>query len=852
MKKQPLTKKQSELVGALRKQLSSLERDLAYHKEVLERFQQSAAWRWTGPVRRVVNLLRSFSNGRSAHPDAPNELIGHPESPDNDRFTGLCQVSFENFATSGALVETPRSEHPEIAAIFRELAAKEKEIARQKWVFERFLESPAWRWTAPIRWIAAQLPGAGDGYHSHRQATGEEAAGVGEVENSERAGEEIKAYVTDLCRESLHSFLHSGSSLELPQSERPAISIILVLFNRVELTFACLRSIAANCAVDSEVVIVDNASSDETPQLLDRLEGARITRNPDNRHFLAAANQGAHECRGDYVLLLNNDAQLLPGAVQAALQTLRSSPDIGAVGGRIILLDGSLQEAGSIVWRDGSCAGYGRGDEPFAPMYSFRRDVDYCSGAFLLTPRKVWNDLGGFDHAFEPAYYEETDYCMRLRERRLRVVYEPNATVLHYEFASSKSVAGAIGLQVRNQKHFAERHQKALLEHENPSADALFRARSRDTKKRILVIDDRVPHLWLGSGFPRANALIQALQHLGYFVTFYPIDVIAESWDQAYSDLPREVEIMLGSGRELLETFLRGRRDYYSKIIISRPHNMRLMAAIRKAHPEWFEDVDVIYDAEALFAEREISLSELSGRPMSSQAIKAAIAAEIQLTAAADRVVTVSERERSAFLSHGVRRVDVLGHSITPEAGNAPFDSREGLLFVGAVYDDLSPNADSLIWFLSQVLPRIRNRLGDIPVTIAGVNRSKRVQELAIPPVRLAGPVPSLAELYLRSRVFIAPTRYAAGIPHKVHEAAASGLPVVLTSLLASQLGWTDREVAIAQDANAFSEQCIDLYTNPSRWASLRHAALARVRQDCSPQVFEETLRRTLNASKGA
>jgi hypothetical protein len=438
-------------------------------------------------------------------------------------------------------------------AIFRELAAKEKEIARQKWVFERFLESPAWRWTAPIRWIAAQLPGAGDGYHSHRQATGEESAGVGEVENSESAGEEIKAYVTDLCRESLHSFLHSGSSLELPRSERPAISIILVLFNRAELTFACLRSIAANCAVDSEVVIVDNASSDETPQLLDRLQGARITRNPDNRHFLAAANQGAHECRGDYLLLLNNDAQLLPGAVQAALQTLRSSPDIGAVGGRIILLDGSLQEAGSIVWRDGSCAGYGRGDEPFAPMYSFRRDVDYCSGAFLLTPRKVWNDLGGFDHSFEPAYYEETDYCMRL------------GSMVSAWCTSRMQRSFTMSLRVRNpwQAPSACRCEtKSILRNaiRKPSCSMRIRprmrcfARGQGTQRNgILVIDDRVPHLWLGSGFPRANALIQALQHLGYFVTFYPIDVIAESWDQAYSDLPREVEIMLGSGRELLE-----------------------------------------------------------------------------------------------------------------------------------------------------------------------------------------------------------------------------------------------------------------------------------------------------------
>src|SRR5262249_49150232 len=155
-------------------------------------------------------------------------------------------------------------------------------------------------------------------------------------------------------------------------------------------------------------------------------------RNSENRNFLLAVNQAALEARGRYLLLLNNDAQLLPGSLRAALDTIESEPGIGAVGGRLILFDGSLQEAGSIIWRDGSCLGYGRGDNPFASSYMFRRDVDYCSGAFLLTPLELWKKLGGFDEAFVPAYYEETDYCVRLWEHGFRVVYEPAAVLMHY------------------------------------------------------------------------------------------------------------------------------------------------------------------------------------------------------------------------------------------------------------------------------------------------------------------------------------------------------------------------------------------------------------------------------------
>src|SRR5207302_8505522 len=170
-------------------------------------------------------------------------------------------------------------------------------------------------------------------------------------------------------------------------------------------TLQCLRSIADHGFERLEVLIVDNASTDETREMLNRIEGARLIFNDDNYNFLLGVNQAAREARGEYLLLLNNDAQLLPGTLCSAINTIRKGPNIGAVGGRLILVDWSLQEAGSIVWRDGSCLGYGRGDDAFAPMYMFRRDVDYCSAAVLLTPRAAWQRLGRFDESFQPAYY---------------------------------------------------------------------------------------------------------------------------------------------------------------------------------------------------------------------------------------------------------------------------------------------------------------------------------------------------------------------------------------------------------------------------------------------------------------
>jgi GT2 family glycosyltransferase/glycosyltransferase involved in cell wall biosynthesis len=651
----------------------------------------------------------------------------------------------------------------------------------------------------------------------------------------------------------LQSFFASNSALALPRSDNPEISVILVLFNRVELTFACLRSLAENHSERLEIIIVDNASEDQTGLLLDRLSAVRIIRNSENRNFLLAVNQAAKEASGEYLLLLNNDAQVLPGTLQSARRTIGSAPGIGAVGGRLILLDGTLQEAGSVVWRDGSCLGYGRGDNPFAPMYMFRRDVDYCSGAFLLTPRRVWEELGGFDEAFKPAYYEETDYCARLWERGLRVVYDPNSVLLHYEFASSESASRALELQREHQRVFASRHRAMLATRLMPDVNSILPARTRErTSNRVLFIDDQAPHSWLGSGFPRARAILLAMVKQGHFVTFYPLSVIDETWSSVYSDVPPEIEFMTGYGIPLLEPFLRNRPKYYDTIFISRPHNMEKVKPLLETHPEWFESVHVIYDAEAIFATREITLRQLSGTPLSAEQADALLQSEVNLASVADCVSAVSELDAERFRARGLKNVRVIGHSLSAEPTAGDFHSRRGFLFVGAIHEEASPNGDSVIWFLEEILPKIRAELGDdIPFVIAGINKSARVQTLVTPGVTVTGHLVDLAEVYDKARVFVAPTRYAAGIPHKVHEAAARGVPVVGTTLLASQLGWRDGEAFLAAaDADEFAQKCVELHRNRELWSKVREAALNRIRTECSAEAFEAAVNDCVKARR--
>jgi GT2 family glycosyltransferase len=284
----------------------------------------------------------------------------------------------------------------------------------------------------------------------------------------------------------LESFLNTNSQIELPYTETPEISIILVLYNKAELTLSCVYSILRSQVNSYEVVIVDNNSTDKTRLLLSRIKGAKIIQNTENLHFLLACNQASRVASGRYLLFLNNDTQVLADSINSSLRTIKFSEDIGAVGGKIILPNGTLQEAGNIIWQDGSCSTYGRRDEPFAPEYMFMRDVDYCSGAFLLTNRELFMDMGGFDEDYKPAYYEETDYCVRLWKTGKRVVYDPNVVLIHMEFGSAVSAKDPMILQTKNRRIFVEKHKDWLASQYPASESNILKASSKQGTKNFL------------------------------------------------------------------------------------------------------------------------------------------------------------------------------------------------------------------------------------------------------------------------------------------------------------------------------------------------------------------------------
>lgn len=256
----------------------------------------------------------------------------------------------------------------------------------------------------------------------------------------------------------------------------PSASVIIPVYNAWAHTRACLRALRETLPhFRGEIIVVDDASTDETAAALEECsrvdDRLRVIRNESNFGFIASCNRAAEAASGEMLVFLNNDTVPLTGWLSALLRTFGEYPDAGAVGGKLVYPDGRLQEAGGVIFSDGSGANFGRLDPAVeAPLYGFVREVDYCSGALLATPRRLFASLGGFDVRFRPAYYEDTDYCFAVRERGLRVYYQPESVVVHCEGATSGTDLGG-GVkrsQVVNRGKFVEKWAHRLVDQPPP------------------------------------------------------------------------------------------------------------------------------------------------------------------------------------------------------------------------------------------------------------------------------------------------------------------------------------------------------------------------------------------------
>lgn len=638
--------------------------------------------------------------------------------------------------------------------------------------------------------------------------------------------------------------LPRAEDIALPHTPEPVVSVIIPTFGKTDYTLRCLAAVSAHPPeVPIEVIVVDDASGDPGIATLRAIPNLRLEIWPENRGFLRSCNAAAALARGAFLMLLNNDTEVQQGAIDHLHRLLLTRPDTGMAGARLLFPDGTQQEAGGIVWRDGSAWNYGRDDDPRKPEYNYVREADYVSGAAIMLRREAWDRMAGFDESYAPAYCEDTDLAFRLRAAGMPVLYQPAARVVHHEGVSHgrDPTAGGKAHQVTNTARFARRWRAVLRANHLPSGSRIMRARDRSIGRRVtLVLDHYVPEPDRDGGSRSMMAILRALLSAGRVVKFVPanlhptpgytaalqqmgIEVIHAPWYRSFAEWiaanGAEIDEVLLSRPDVAQAHLPALNAHCAARIVFYGHDLH--HARMRREPGVEHDVRKLADAARMEAlEREI-------------------------WRAADVVMYPSEEEAQTVraMEPGIDARAIPAFGFPPVAARPPDPPASPLILFVAGFAH-PPNQDAAAWLVTQIMPRVRAACPEARLALVGSNPSAAVRALASDHVEVTGAV-SDAELTARyegARVAACPLRYGAGVKLKVLEAMHHGVPLVTTPTGAQGIPGLADVCAVHDEADAFAASVVALLRDDALWTARAGAQRRLIRDFLSPERLQAAL----------
>lgn len=635
--------------------------------------------------------------------------------------------------------------------------------------------------------------------------------------------------------------------LEFEEFENPRVSIIIPVYNQYFYTYCCLKAILQNTTdVSYEIIIADDCSDDKTKELEKYVRGIRVIHNKCNMKFLLNCKNAAQNARGEFILFLNNDTQVQYNWLAPLARVMDASKQIGMAGSKLVYPDGYLQEAGGIVWKDASAWNYGNLQNPDDAPYCYVKNADYISGASLMIRKKLWDEIGGFDEVFVPAYYEDTDLAFEVRKRGYEVVFQPESVVVHFEGISNGTdvMSGLKSYQIANEKKFYEKWKDELAKNHFTNAGNVYLAKDRGQfRKQILVVDHYVPNYDKDAGGRCTYMYLKTFVRLGFKVTFIG-DNFARP--QPYTDELNQmgIEVLYGDYYYLnIKEWLKENLMYFDYVYLQRPHiSIKYIDLVKE-----YSEAKVFYFAHDLHHIREYREYQLTHdieKLKSSQRWKRI---EYELFSKTDVGHVVGSYEQAVlqekFPDKIIRNIPLYIYEGVLNDVNKNFGERKDIVYVGGFKH--APNIDAVIWFANEIFPKVLKEIPDMKWHIVGGSAPDEVKALASDHIILDGYISdeALVQLYSECRVAVVPLRVGAGVKGKVVEAAYYQIPLITTSIGAEGLSTEEGAFLVEDDPEKFARLLCEIYNDNDRLKQISDNQMAFIEKYFTVPVAEKVLR---------
>lgn len=633
-------------------------------------------------------------------------------------------------------------------------------------------------------------------------------------DESDYKGEELNVKEV-IISENISDYKH----LLIPSYEDIEVSIVIPVYNHFDYTYMCLQTIIENTEkVRYEVILADDCSTDMTLKITEVVDGIKVIRNAKKMLFLKNCNNATKYASGKYIVFLNNDTQVQYNWLYPLMHLLDMDSSIGMTGSKLLFADGTIQEAGGLIYKDGCAANFGRGKNPNLPEFNYVRDADYISGASIMIRHDLWDEIGGFDERYAPAYYEDSDLAFEVRKHGMRVVYQPASKVIHFEGISNgkKVTEGIKQYQEINSIKFALKWKQELENQCTHSEENNFAAKDRKQKRKtVLFISGNIPTYDRDAGSKSIMCYIKLFLRNNYIVKFWPLSMYAT---QPYLLKLQQMGVEVLYGQDMKKKMSAWILEYQKDIdyaLVNYPDVGSEVIDLLKV-----TSIKVRYyghDLHYLRMRRQYALNKNENCLAISESY---YKKEKRLIEKSEWVYYPSDVEveivKKEFGKENVKQISLCMYDNNDQIIYEP-EFREGIMFVGGSH---GPNEDAIFWLLREIYPCIYQKK-KIPLFLVGADHLIKMKQAEMKGVVNTGYISDdeLTELYHKVRMVVIPLRYGAGVKGKVVDAMYHRVPIISTSIGIEGIPMDVTCIKIADNAEMFKKNVLNLYDD---YAELR------------------------------